>query len=38
MTLKQADGSTILATPSTPLAFTSVFPKREIQLGLRLTF
>ena len=26
------------ATPSTPLAFTSVFPKREIQLGLRLTF
>ena len=26
------------ATPSTPLAFTSVFPKREIQLGLRLIF
>ena len=26
------------ATASTPLAFTSVFPKREIQLGLRLTF
>jgi hypothetical protein len=26
------------ATPSTPLAFTSVFPKREIQLGVRLTF
>ena len=25
-------------TPSTPLAFTSAFPKREIQLGLRLTF
>jgi hypothetical protein len=25
-------------TPSTPLAFTSDFPKREIQLGLRLTF
>lgn len=25
-------------TPSTPLAFTSVFPKREIQLGVRLTF
>ena len=31
-----ADGTT--ATPSTPLAFTSVFPKREIQLGVRLTF
>jgi len=31
-----ADGT--LATPSTPLAFTSVFPKREIQLGVRLTF
>ncbi len=26
------------ATPSTPLAFTSAFPKRQIQLGLRLTF
>ena len=26
------------ATASTPLAFTSVFPKREVQLGLRLTF
>jgi Carboxypeptidase regulatory-like domain/TonB dependent receptor-like, beta-barrel len=25
-------------TPSNPLAFTSDFPKREIQLGLRLTF
>jgi hypothetical protein len=25
-------------TPSTPLAFTSAFPKRQIQLGLRLTF
>ncbi len=25
-------------TPSTPLAFTSDFPKREIQLGVRLTF
>jgi hypothetical protein len=25
-------------TPSTPLAFTSAFPKREIQLGVRLTF
>ncbi|HEV2197636.1 MAG TPA: TonB-dependent receptor [Candidatus Acidoferrum sp.] len=31
-----ADGT--LATPSTPLAFTSVFPKRQIQLGLRLSF
>jgi len=26
------------ATSSTPLAFTSAFPMREIQLGLRLTF
>jgi len=26
------------ATPSTPLAFTSAFPKRQIQLGARLTF
>jgi hypothetical protein len=26
-----------VATPSTPLAFTSAFPKRQIQLGLRLT-
>ena len=26
------------ATPSTPLAFTSAFPKRQIQLGVRLTF
>jgi hypothetical protein len=26
------------ATPSVPLTFTSAFPKREIQLGLRLTF
>lgn len=25
-------------TPSTPLAFTSAFPRREVQLGLRLTF
>jgi Carboxypeptidase regulatory-like domain len=25
-------------TPSTPLAFTSVFPKRQIQLGVRLAF
>jgi hypothetical protein len=26
------------ATPSTPLGFTSAFPKRQIQLGIRLTF
>ena len=26
------------ATPSTPLAFTSAFPKRQIQLGLRFSF
>ena len=26
------------ATPSTPLAFTSALPKRQIQLGVRLTF
>jgi hypothetical protein len=32
----QPNGTTI--TPSTPLAFTSAFPKREIQLGVRLTF
>ena len=25
-------------TPSTPLAFTSAFPKREFQLGLRIAF
>jgi len=25
-------------TPSTPLSFTSAFPKRQIQLGLRLSF
>jgi hypothetical protein len=25
-------------TPSQPLGFTSAFPKREIQLGLRLMF
>jgi hypothetical protein len=31
-----ADGS--VATPSTPLAFTSAFPKRQIQLGARFTF
>jgi hypothetical protein len=30
-------GSAALS-PSTPLGFTSVFPKREVQLGLRLTF
>ena len=30
-------GSAALS-PSQPLGFTSVFPKREIQLGLRLTF
>jgi len=27
-----------VATPSTPLAFTSAFPKREFQLGLRIIF
>jgi len=26
------------SSPSKPLGFTSAFPKREIQLGLRLTF
>jgi hypothetical protein len=26
------------ATPSTPLAFTSALPKRQIQLGVRVTF
>lgn len=26
------------ATPSTPLAFTSALPKRQLQLGLRLSF
>jgi len=31
-----ADGST--ATSSTPLAFTSAFPKRQVQLGVRLSF
>jgi hypothetical protein len=30
-------GSNLLS-PSQPLGFTSAFPKREIQLGLRLTF
>ena len=27
-----------VATSSTPLAFTSAFPKRQIQIGARLTF
>jgi hypothetical protein len=27
-----------LVTSSTPLAFTSAFPRREIQLGVRLSF
>lgn len=31
-----ADGTA--ATSSTPLAFTSAFPKRQIQLGLRFSF
>ena len=31
-----SDGS--IATPSTPLAFTSAFPKRQIQLGVRFQF
>jgi hypothetical protein len=26
------------ATPSTPLTFTSAFPKRQVQLGIRFTF
>ena len=26
------------ASPSTPLAFTSALPKRQIQLGVRLSF
>ena len=26
------------ATSSTPLAFTSAFPKRQVQLGVRLSF
>jgi hypothetical protein len=30
------DGS--VATPSTPLAFTSAFPKRQVQLGVRFSF
>jgi len=25
-------------TPSTPLSFTSAFPKRQIQLGIRFSF
>ncbi len=31
-----SDGTAV--SPSTPLGFTSAFPKREIQLGVRLTF
>ena len=31
-----ADGGN--ATPSTPLAFTSALPKRQVQLGVRLSF
>jgi hypothetical protein len=31
-----SNGGTV--TPSTPLAFTSALPKRQIQLGARLTF
>ena len=31
-----ASGGT--ATPSTPLAFTSALPKRQVQLGIRLSF
>jgi hypothetical protein len=31
-----ADGQVV--TPSTPLAFTSAFPKRQIQLGIRFAF
>ena len=31
-----AGGGTV--TPSTPLAFTSAFPKRQIQLGIRFSF
>jgi hypothetical protein len=31
-----SDGTVV--SPSTPLGFTSAFPKREIQLGARLTF
>jgi Carboxypeptidase regulatory-like domain/TonB dependent receptor len=31
-----SDGGT--ATPSTPLAFTSAFPKRQVQLGIRFAF
>jgi hypothetical protein len=31
-----AGGGTV--TPSTPLSFTSAFPKRQIQLGVRVTF
>jgi hypothetical protein len=31
-----SDGTVV--GPSTPLGFTAAFPKREIQLGVRLTF
>ena len=31
-------GGGAAVTPSTPLAFTSAFPKRQIQLGVRLSF
>jgi hypothetical protein len=31
-----SDGTVV--SPSTPLGFTAAFPKREIQLGVRLTF
>jgi len=31
-----SDGTVV--SPSTPLGFTAAFPKREVQLGLRLTF
>jgi hypothetical protein len=31
-------GGETATTPSTPLAFTSVLPKRQIQLGVRLSF
>jgi Carboxypeptidase regulatory-like domain len=33
----QVHGTAALS-PSTPLGFTSAFPKREVQLGVRLTF
>jgi hypothetical protein len=31
-------GDGTVVSPSTPLGFTAAFPKREIQLGARLTF